>query len=102
MSPGNVHFYFPIVTCLLLRDRKSTRLNSSHGYNLVCRLLLEKKKLPTIREQVTISTHAHRPLPLRSRGGHRDLHVLCSDFASLICLNASLLYESQWISTILF
>src|SRR2546422_1203161 len=25
-------------------DRKSTRLNSSHGYNLVCRLLLEKKK----------------------------------------------------------
>src|SRR5205809_5371401 len=25
------------------RDRKSTRLNSSHGYNLVCRLLLEKK-----------------------------------------------------------
>src|SRR2546422_6274466 len=26
------------------QDRKSTRLNSSHGYNLVCRLLLEKKK----------------------------------------------------------
>src|SRR3712207_7165307 len=26
------------------RDRKSTRLNSSHANNLVCRLLLEKKK----------------------------------------------------------
>src|SRR2546430_11131529 len=26
------------------RDRKSTRLNSSHSQNLVCRLLLEKKK----------------------------------------------------------
>src|SRR5690606_39664586 len=26
------------------RDRKSTRLNSSHVKNLVCRLLLEKKK----------------------------------------------------------
>src|SRR5210317_1799022 len=26
------------------RDRKSTRLNSSHIQNLVCRLLLEKKK----------------------------------------------------------
>ena len=25
-------------------DRKSTRLNSSHTDNLVCRLLLEKKK----------------------------------------------------------
>src|SRR5260221_7389084 len=25
-------------------DRKSTRLNSSHRMNLVCRLLLEKKK----------------------------------------------------------
>src|SRR2546430_9955666 len=27
----------------LQRDRKSTRLNSSHSQNLVCRLLLEKK-----------------------------------------------------------
>src|SRR3989475_5886421 len=27
-----------------LIDRKSTRLNSSHSQNLVCRLLLEKKK----------------------------------------------------------
>src|SRR5688572_33066869 len=26
------------------QDRKSTRLNSSHSQNLVCRLLLEKKK----------------------------------------------------------
>src|SRR3712207_7804069 len=29
------------------QDRKSTRLNSSHA-NLVCRLLLEKKKIPSI------------------------------------------------------
>src|SRR3712207_6911918 len=29
------------------KDRKSTRLNSSHA-NLVCRLLLEKKKTPTV------------------------------------------------------
>src|SRR5256885_7652103 len=28
-------------------DRKSTRLNSSHLVNLVCRLLLEKKKKST-------------------------------------------------------
>src|SRR3712207_8849101 len=28
-----------------IRDRKSTRLNSSHAQYLVCRLLLEKKKL---------------------------------------------------------
>src|SRR2546426_6666249 len=45
---GNVHFYFPIVTCLLLSlvlDRKSTRLNSSHlviSYAVFC---LKKKKL---------------------------------------------------------
>src|SRR2546427_6998062 len=30
-------------------DRKSTRLNSSHSQNLVCRLLLEKKKKKTIQ-----------------------------------------------------
>src|SRR5207247_4916312 len=29
-------------------DRKSTRLNSSHEWNLVCRLLLEKKKLAAL------------------------------------------------------
>src|SRR5207244_12483078 len=29
---------------LLRPDRKSTRLNSSHQINIVCRLLLEKKK----------------------------------------------------------
>src|SRR3712207_7807223 len=31
------------------RDRKSTRLNSSHAKYLVCRLLLEKKKRKQIR-----------------------------------------------------
>src|SRR5947209_17283647 len=34
-----------------IQDRKSTRLNSSHA-NLVCRLLLEKKKKTTIHEQM--------------------------------------------------
>src|SRR5689334_24521805 len=29
----------------LARDRKSTRLNSSHSSNIVCRLLLEKKNI---------------------------------------------------------
>src|SRR2546422_1780058 len=53
-----------------VRDRKSTRLNSSHGYNLVCRLLLEKKKKneenPRKNQTRSInSTHA-RP-PARSR-----------------------------------
>src|ERR1022692_3571448 len=38
-------------------DRKSTRLNSSHLVNLVCRLLLEKKKLRTrVRGQKEAST----------------------------------------------
>src|SRR5256884_2089060 len=60
MSPGNVHFYFPIVTCLLLRDRKSTRLNSSHGYNLVCRLLLEKKKNFACRDKLMQDKTRHK------------------------------------------
>src|SRR3546814_10207190 len=32
-------------------DRKSTRLNSSPNAHLVCRLLLEKKKLQTILDE---------------------------------------------------
>src|SRR2546430_8374457 len=36
----NLH-YENVIKCI---DRKSTRLNSSHSQNLVCRLLLEKKK----------------------------------------------------------
>src|SRR3712207_8790872 len=35
------------------RDRKSTRLNSSHAKYLVCRLLLEKKK-PTKNRTVPV------------------------------------------------
>src|SRR5437773_8101956 len=31
-------------------DRKSTRLNSSHITNLVCRLLLEKKKYKKVQQ----------------------------------------------------
>src|SRR2546426_8659454 len=34
----------PLETSRALRDRKSTRLNSKSPCNLVCRLLLEKKK----------------------------------------------------------
>src|SRR2546427_5227408 len=33
-------------------DRKSTRLNSSHSQNLVCRLLLEKKKKKTSKQEL--------------------------------------------------
>src|SRR3712207_7544152 len=40
------------------RDRKSTRLNSSHAQYLVCRLLLEKKKI--LFCHVTLFT----PLPI--------------------------------------
>src|SRR5256886_5544119 len=38
----------------IARDRKSTRLNSSHSQNLVCRLLLEKKK----KKNVTTITNS--------------------------------------------
>src|SRR3712207_8032428 len=40
------------------RDRKSTRLNSSHANNLVCRLLLEKKKNQNISNNTIIHTSA--------------------------------------------
>src|SRR5574344_2842692 len=44
----NIYRHEPAAACswyvLFLTDRKSTRLNSSHQINLVCRLLLEKKK----------------------------------------------------------
>src|SRR5690349_22031208 len=33
---------------LIFADRKSTRLNSSHVENLVCRLLREKKKIEVV------------------------------------------------------
>src|SRR4030043_1913965 len=54
-----------LVPSLSKIDRKSTRLNSSHGYHLVCRLLLEKKK----KEQDTtpapcVNAHAHAAPPL--------------------------------------
>src|SRR3989304_6373562 len=44
-------------------DRKSTRLNSSHGYNLVCRLLLLKKKKQKQQHKYTNkdTRHAKRP-----------------------------------------
>src|SRR3712207_9014273 len=40
-------------------DRKSTRLNSSHANNLVCRLLLEKKKKNNIFTLNTTYYHAY-------------------------------------------
>src|SRR5690606_11319242 len=44
-APGKDHCLILDVTGVSKRqDRKSTRLNSSHVKNLVCRLLLEKKK----------------------------------------------------------
>src|SRR5690348_18147669 len=39
-----------------VRDRKSTRLNSSHPSHLVCRLLLEKKK----KDRTRVSRQRHR------------------------------------------
>src|SRR5262245_63652525 len=39
------------------QDRKSTRLNSSHLGNLVCRLLLEKKKKKLTRYVITSNTN---------------------------------------------
>src|SRR6188472_2356286 len=51
------------------RDRKSTRLNSSHSLNLVCRLLLEKKK-----NRMALRAAQHQDLrgPLRAcRRPHR-------------------------------
>src|SRR2546422_3759261 len=46
-------------------DRKSTRLNSSHGYISYAVFCLKKKKKPT-RETVVISQtdKTHRPLPV--------------------------------------
>src|SRR3989442_3001966 len=48
-------------------DRKSTRLNSSHVRNLVCRLLLEKKKPPP--EPVDVPPH-HKEAHLVHAGLH--------------------------------
>src|ERR1041385_6425643 len=44
-------------------DRKSTRLNSSHGYNIVCRLLLEKKKKRQSRRPHDELDQAYAPHP---------------------------------------
>src|SRR3546814_10908286 len=41
-----------------LRDRKSTRLNSSTNAHLVCRLLLEKKKQNNTHEYVKFTRKA--------------------------------------------
>src|SRR5207253_7210101 len=54
-------------------DRKSTRLNSSHVANLVCRLLLEKKKIgrrPSLRHVREVVNGRHL-LVLHPSGLHR-------------------------------
>src|SRR2546428_3916630 len=43
-------------------DRKSTRLNSSHDQDLVCRLLLEKKKNITTSSHLSRSIYSLSPL----------------------------------------
>src|SRR3712207_8478362 len=47
-ADGDALLLGPALVGLRQRDRKSTRLNSSHAQYLVCRLLLEKKKNTTI------------------------------------------------------
>src|SRR3712207_8263497 len=42
--PGPERLVVPVLHQEVVRDRKSTRLNSSQRQYLVCRLLLEKKK----------------------------------------------------------
>src|SRR2546430_2795789 len=44
------------------RDRKSTRLNSSPQSNLVCRLLLEKKKLAEFIRVLMVDSNLCTPL----------------------------------------
>src|SRR2546427_9088964 len=51
-------------------DRKSTRLNSSHSQNLVCRLLLEKKK----KEKQTLN----QLLKILTQTKHADTYNLLS------------------------
>src|SRR3712207_7848102 len=51
--------------CRSSRDRKSTRLNSSHAQYLVCRLLLEKKKktIPLTTDDDSLLLSHYRPHP---------------------------------------
>src|SRR5207245_4093600 len=66
-------------TCVAwaMADRKSTRLNSSHGSNLVCRLLLEKKNRqqglhhPQAEGHLRRFRHLEPPLP-RVHGEDQD------------------------------
>src|SRR3989337_2473615 len=80
MDPGGTTFNRGIsLMSIATVDRKSTRLNSSHGSHLVCRLLLEKKKQddgehavdprpPSIPADYT-SAHSARCNPARGLGG---------------------------------
>src|SRR5947209_16039418 len=51
-------------------DRKSTRLNSSHA-NLVCRLLLEKKKKKESMESIQSKEHKRSRADCRPHGARR-------------------------------
>src|SRR2546422_8087554 len=59
-----------VVTRQHARDRKSTRLNSSHGYISYAVFCLKKKKKPQKRK---VRTHAHQQeQPLNSALSTRD------------------------------
>src|SRR2546422_2838511 len=45
-----------------VRDRKSTRLNSSHGYISYAVFCLKKKKKPRFYDKCTLPTHSDKPL----------------------------------------
>src|SRR5438874_9909434 len=60
------------VACPGERDRKSTRLNSSHVEDLVCRLLLEKKKKHRDHDEADRNLVAHH---LRRRAKRREARI---------------------------
>src|SRR5574341_1607862 len=62
-------FPFGVTHCSPHSDRKSTRLNSSHQLNLVCRLLLEKKKKRAAEMGLWRVAGVKRAPKMRSREG---------------------------------
>ena len=52
MPKKNTMRVFPLSQYTCRRDRKSTRLNSQSHSDLVCRLLLEKKKIKNTQEKI--------------------------------------------------
>src|SRR5690625_5979527 len=58
------------------RDRKSTRLNSSHVAHLVCRLLLEKKKLEDEKHRHDDARRTVQSLPRLNPSRHTRPYLL--------------------------